>query len=386
MSRKSQIETALAAADTPIWLDSAAQVARAAKAWRRSDALGLDTEFVRERTYFANLGLVQVSDGQSVWLLDPLVEGALAPLRELLDNPGIVKIVHSPSEDLEVLQHVTGAVPEPLVDTQLAFAMLGAPLQLGYHLAVEKQFGVTVDKGLTRSDWLMRPLRTELLRYAALDVCLLPMMAAELQIQLRDLGRDSWLAEDCTRLVAAAREPMVPAQAWQRIRGIERLDGPSLAVLKSLAAWREKEARRKNRPRGFIVTDPQLLVLARRKPRRVAELEAVTDWHPRARQRYGEGVTALIEHVVEAGRSLPPIVQLDRPQQALATRLKDRAAEIAKGLGLEPALLVTRKELEQMVLAGSGKALPERLQGWRCEVVGEPLLALLEDQRFKAVP
>lgn len=377
MSRETQVATALAAADSPIWLDSAAQVARAAKAWRRSRTLGVDTEFVRERTYYANLGLVQISDGQTVWLLDPLVEGALPPLAELLADPAIVKILHSPSEDLEVLQHVAGALPEPLVDSQLACAMLGEPLQLGYHLAVEKQFGIAVDKGLTRSDWMARPLRPELLRYAALDVCLLPMMEAELQERLRTLGREAWLEEDCARLVAAARQPLAPSMAWQRIRGIERLDGAALGVLKPLAAWREKEAKHKNRPRGFIITDPLLLALARRKPCRPADLEEFSDWHPRARARYGVAITELIAHAVESGKTLPPIPQLDRAQQALAKVLRDGVAAIATNLGVDPALLATRKELEQLVLNGPGKILPERLQGWRRTVVGEPLQAML---------
>jgi ribonuclease D len=377
MTRTQQLEIALAAADAPIWLDSAAQVARAAKAWRRSPALGVDTEFVRERTYFANLGLVQVSDGHSVWLLDPLVDGAIEPLAELLADPDLVKIFHSPSEDLEVLQHVTGQVPDPLFDTQLALAMLGEPLQLGYHLAVEKQFGVAVDKGLTRSNWLARPLRPELLRYAALDVCVLPMMRTELLERLQELGRDGWLAEDCQRLVNAARQPVVPADSWQRIRGIERLDGASLAVLKPLAAWREKEARRKNRPRGFIVTDPLLLALARRKPLQPADLEALTDWHPRARQRYAEAVTSLVAQAVESGKTLPEVPQLSSAQQSLLKKLRAQIGDIAETLSVDPALLATRKELEQVVLAGPGKALPERLRGWRGEVVGEPLRKIL---------
>lgn len=375
MNRKPDISAALAAADNPVWLDSTAQVARAAKAWRRSGVLGLDTEFVRERTYHANLGLVQVSDGQTVWLLDPLADGALAPLRELLDDRRILKVVHSPSEDLEVLLHVTGSAPEPLFDTQMACALLGEPLQLGYHVAVEKLFGIPVDKGLTRSNWMARPLRPALLHYAALDVCLLPHMQGELAARLSKAERTAWLEEDCARLLEAARNPTTPSAAWQRIRGIERLDGASLAVLKALAAWREKEARKRNRPRGFIVSDPLLVAMARSKPRKMKQLEALAEWHPRARQRFGEAVIGVIEHVVGAGKTLPELPQPSRADKRRIDQLRACISEIAAGLGVEPALLATRRELEQIVLTEPGTDLPERLRGWRHALLEQVLSA-----------
>ncbi|MFC1702721.1 ribonuclease D, partial [Pseudomonadota bacterium] len=246
MNSPIEIETALSAADHPIMVESAAQLEQALEAWLQCQVIGIDTEFVRERTWRADLGLVQLSDGKSVWLVDPLKTGPLDPLSSLLNNPGIIKILHAPSEDLEVLLHTTGAVPEPLFDTQIACAMLGQSLQMGYHTAVEWLLGITIDKDETRSNWLHRPLRPAQLRYAALDVCLLPMMHRQLLAALKDLNRESWLAEDCARLLTKAQTPADPELSWKRINGNNRLDGSSLEILKSLATWRDLEAQKRN--------------------------------------------------------------------------------------------------------------------------------------------
>ena len=260
------IRTALDAAERPVIVDSPAQAGRALKAWRRSDVLALDTEFVRERTYRARLGLVQVSDGQTVWLLDPLVEGTLPPLVEMMRADTITKLLHGPSEDLEVLLHVTEELPEPLVDTQLACALLGEPLQVGYHKAIEDLLGVPVEKDVTRSNWVKRPLTERQLHYAALDVCLLPEAWQRLRIQLAEQERLDWLEEDSRRQLRSARKPVKPRKSWQRIRGAGRLEPDQLAVLQALAEWREREAMKRDRPRGFIVPDPVLLALARQQP------------------------------------------------------------------------------------------------------------------------
>lgn len=373
MISRAQIQAALAAADAPIMLESAAQVSRAAKAWRRSPCLGLDTEFVRERTYFANLGLVQVSDGHTVWLVEPLAEGTLEPLRGMLEDQRIEKVLHGPSEDLEVLWHAVGAVPDPMVDTQLACAMTGQPLQLGYPKTAEWLLDVTVEKELTRSNWCARPLKAELLHYAALDVCLLPLVWSLLRERLEADGRLRWLREDCARQLEEARQTLRPADAWQRIKGMGRLDGASLAVLQSLAAWREREARRRNRPRGFVVPDNVLLAIAKRKTKQLRDLEDFEDLHPRARARYGQAICERVTKVLESGKELPAPPQLDTNQRREFKRLRRVTEGLAGELGIEPALLATRKDLEELVLAGAGGEWPARLQGWRRELL-EPVL------------
>jgi ribonuclease D len=359
------IPTSLAAAKAPVMLESPAQVSRAAKAWRRAPALGLDTEFVRERTYFANLGLVQISDGQTVWLLDPLVDGTLPPLKDLLEDRKVGKILHSPSEDLEVLWKTVGAVPDPLIDTQLACAMLGQTLQMGYHMAAEWLLDVKVDKDQTRSNWCRRPLAPAQLHYAALDVCLLPMMWNLLHEGLQDKGRLEWFEQDCADKVAAAREPLHPGDAWFKIKGLGKLDGQSMAIIRSLATWREKEARRRNQPRGFITPDRVLMEIASGKLSQIQEYESIADFHPRARQRYGRAMADMTTNVLDSGKSLPVIPQLDLAQRNELKKLRKAIGNLAQEMGLEPALLAARRDLEQLVLGRD----PQRLTGWRGELL-----------------
>ncbi len=375
MNRPRALHTAISAADSAVLLQAPEQVHEAAKAWRRSERLGLDTEFVRERTYHANIGLVQVSDGRTVWLLDPLVEGNLEPLAELLEDRGVAKIVHSPSEDYELLLHAVGALPRPALDTQVACAMLGQPLQVGYHTAVEWLFGVEVDKGQTRSNWCARPLRSEQLHYAALDVCLLPLMWEQLEARLRERGRLEWFHEDCNRQLEQSAVPANDGATWQRIRGLGRLDGTSLAVLQALAGWREREARKRNRPRGFIVPDPVLVHIAERKLTEPRALEDLEDLHPRAAQRYGRNIAEIVSSTLDAGSELPVISPLTGSQRKLLRRLRARVLERANELDVEPALLAPKRDIEELIRNGGD--LPARLTGWRTEVITNDLVKIL---------
>ncbi len=377
MNQNDTLETALSAADSPIMLESAAQAGRAAKAWRRASLLAVDTEFVRERTYFANLGLVQVSDGQTVWLLDPLIEGTLEPLAEMLNDGAITKLLHSPSEDLEVMQHMTGSLPTPLIDSQLACALLGQPLQLGYHKAAEWLLNVPIDKDLTRSNWMARPLRKDLLRYAALDVSVLPLMWEKLQGQLEELGRMAWLHEDCERMLRDAAKPVDPMHSWLRIKGAGRLDGRALAVLQRLAAWREKEACERNRPRGFIVPDHVLLEIAREGMREPDDLAGIEDLHARARQRWGGILTTMVAQSLEEDQALPLLPQTGPAERQRLKAMRDIVVEKASALNLEPTVLAAKRDMEEILFATTPGHLPERLQGWRRTIVGEPLLELV---------
>ncbi len=368
-----RIPAALAAAEHPLVLDEPAAFSRAAKAWARSPVLGMDTEFVRERTYHANLGLVQVSDGQTVWLLDPLTRGAAETIARLLRDERITKLLHSPSEDLEVLRHAFGCLPEPLVDTQLACALLGQPLQLGYHKAVEWLLAVQVDKDLTRSNWCARPLSEAQLRYAALDVCLLPEMWRRLEPELQQLGRLDWLAEDSRRQARRALEPSPPEDAWQRIRGAGRLDGTSLAILQRLAGWRERVAQERNRPRGFIIPDAALLQIARLKATEPDRLESIEGLHRRARERHGKALLGMVRQSLESGARVAPLPSLAPAQRRTLAALRSVVEREARALGVEPAVLASRRELETLVHSG-GDEIPERLSGWRLPVVTRRLL------------
>jgi ribonuclease D len=377
MNLSPAIQTAFKAADSAILLNTAAQVSRAAKAWRRCKVLGLDTEFVRERTYFANIGLVQLSDGHTVWLVDPLVDGAIEPLRELLENTAITKIVHSPSEDYEVLMHAIGALPDPIVDTQVACALLGQPLQTGYHTAAEWLLDVPIDKDQTRSNWCARPLRQKQLRYASLDVCFLPMMWKLLKSRLQEKGRLEWFTEDCAQQVLKARQPVDLERSWQRIRGNGRLDGQSLAILQALAAWRENEARRRNQPRGFVITDTVLLNIARHKISDPRKLESIDDLHPRAVQRHGAAIVATVQKVMEKGIQLPVIEPLSSSGRKQLNAMRSMVRKKAEELGIESTVLASKKDLEALV-QDKGNPWPEKINGWRMETLGQELREIME--------
>ena len=379
MVRQTEIDTALAAANQPLMVESAAQLQQAIEDWLACDVIGIDTEFVRERTWRANLGLVQISDGKRVWLVDPLKTSSLKPLSVLLETKDIVKILHAPSEDLGVLLDATDTCPMPLFDTQIACAMLGQSLQMGYHKTVEWLLNIAINKGETRSNWCKRPLRPAQLHYAALDVCLLPVMHRELLTRLEALDRSHWLAEDCDLMLEKARKPTDPSQAWMRINGNGRLDGSSLTILKTLATWRDREAETRNRARGFVITDAALLTIARVQPTSLDELTALDVLHPVANQRYARSLISTIEQAQQQDTQTRPLPLLEPNQRRLLTTMRELVQKKASEHSLEPALLASRRELESLIFLPADAPLPGRLLGWRKDIISDELLALKKD-------
>lgn len=377
MSRTT-LETALAAAERPALLQTPPQLQSAENAWSACPVLGIDTEFVRERTYRADLGLIQVSDGATAWLWDPLAFESSEPVQRLLTRADTIKVLHSGSEDLEVLLHALGVVPEPLVDTQIACAMLGQPLQLSYQGAVKWLFGIDIDKDHTRSNWCRRPLRPGQLKYAAMDVVLLPEMLFVLQTRLEAAGRSAWLEEEVSRMRQAAAEDVEPDRAYLRIGGAGRLDDEGLRTLRELARWRERTAQARNRARGFVVSDAGLMELARLRPAALEDLRMVEHLHPRAVDRYGRD---LLRMIATAASNLAPVERpqpLDDAQRGLFNRMRRVVQARAKKLEVDPALLASRRELERLLRAvAAGDPPPERFLGWRKVVVTDELLELI---------
>ena len=376
---KTTIKKAIESAEHPILLETVTQLKQAESIWKKSAVLGIDTEFVRERTYRADLGLVQVSDGQTAWLFDPLALSTTEPLARMMENSGTIKLLHSGSEDLEVLLNALGVIPEPLVDTQMACAMLGQPLQLGYHHAVKWLFDVEIDKDQTRSNWCKRPLTAKQLRYAAMDVVLLPEMLVKLRGMLDAAGRWTWLQEDVARVQRNARQVIDPDTVYQRFPGIGRMDQDTLQVLKYLARWREETAIERNRARGFVIADAPILQMAREKPVSKEQLQAIEGIHPIALSRYAETLLKLIEL---AGQDRTPVETLDRLDDKQRSQLNQMRAIVAKraaDLGVEPALLASRRELERLIRAhASDQPVPERFLGWRKQEVTDELVKILD--------
>jgi len=359
--------------ETPI-RDPSALEARVA-AWPAGVPLALDTEFVRERTYYPRLCLVQAALGGEILLLDALAipdGGALA--RELADG-GRRKLVHAARQDIEALLPLTREPLAPVFDTQQAAALLGFPAQVGYAELVRQLLGVELAKGHARTDWARRPLTREQLAYAADDVRYLPALAAALEERLDAAGRRAWLDEESAALRELSLYRVEPDEAWRRLKGLERLDMPALAVARSLAAWRERRAMARDLPRGWVLPDAAILELAAARPQSRDALARVAEVPPGTAARAAEELLAAIAAPVEgspardegAGRPGPDQLRL---QKALQKRL----AEIAAELVIQPEVLATRRELA--ALARGERDVPA-MRGWRREVVGERLAAAI---------
>jgi ribonuclease D len=359
-------------ADTPI-RDPAALAGRVG-AWPAGEPLALDTEFVRERTYYPRLCLIQAAIGPDIALVDALAiadGGALA--RELAD-PGRLKLLHAARQDIEALLPLTGAPLTPVFDTQQAAALLGFPAQVGYADLVRQVLGVELAKGHARTDWARRPLSSEQLAYAADDVRYLPALAAALGERLAAAGRREWLDEESRALRDVSLYRVDPADAWRRLKGLERLDDSGFAAARALAEWRERRAMARDLPRGWVLPDAAILELASSRPRTREALARIAGVPPGTASRAAEELLAAIaapaaggaeRDAFEGGRPGPEQLRLQKLlQQALAA--------VAADLGIQPEILATRRELA--AIARGARDVPV-LTGWRRSVVGERLLA-----------
>lgn len=341
--------------------------------------VGLDTEFIRERTFWPQLALVQIAverdDGIEVLLVDPLAPGIAEALRPLLADPAILKIMHSASEDLVAFGHACGVVPAPLFDTQIAASLAGVGGGMGYQRLVQDTLGVALPKGETRSDWLRRPLSATQLEYAVDDVAHLFALHDTLAGKLDTLGRTAWLEEDCARLVATAGN--MEGDRWPQLgsRAGLFLDADAQRRLARLLRWRERYARQQDRPRSWILDNELATLLARDPPADVDALQRRLDAHPKAPRK--------LQHVIWQAltTALPdesemPISRGEEPDRKQLKRLQQAVAERSAALGLPDGVLASRKWLEAMV---EGADWPGALGGWRRGQL-EPVLAPLLDR------
>ncbi|MGR8920513.1 MAG: ribonuclease D, partial [Gammaproteobacteria bacterium] len=257
-------------------------------------SFALDTEFERQRTYFADLCLMQVAAGDAIALVDPLAGCAVQALGTLLAEAPGTKIMHAARQDLEVLHFSGLALPTPLFDTQIAAALAGYADQIGYAELAEAELGVSIDKSQTRTNWRRRPLTDAQCDYAADDVRYLDEIADRLRARLASLDRLAWLEEDCAALLDTGLVDPPAAHAWVRVKGLGGLDETAFARGAALAAWRERTARERNLPRSWIVKDNELVALAVRPPADRRELAALLADSPGAVRRYGDALLDLL--------------------------------------------------------------------------------------------
>jgi ribonuclease D len=337
--------------------------------------LAIDTEFMRESTYYPQLCLVQVATDSDCFLVDPLAGLDLDALYALLADRSKLKILHAARQDLEVLQLGGRAVPAPVFDTQVAAAMLGFPPQAGYAELVARQLGHSIDKAQTRTNWARRPLTPEQLAYAADDVHHLLQLHTELSNALEAKGRTSWLAEDAAALEDVALYQTEPREAWRRLKGLGRLKPREQAAARAIAEWRERRAIDSDKPRGWILSDEALFALATLAPRTAADLEGIRSLPPAVARKRGDELLALISAAFESAVPAGMEATQNRPtpqENARVARLQKVVRDEAAALGVSPEVIATRRDVEALVFSDRGESAV--LQGWRRTVIGEKLL------------
>jgi ribonuclease D len=343
---------------------------------QKTDAVALDTEFVWERTFYPQLGLIQIAlSDEDCYLIDPIAIKNLQPLGKLLSDRGVIKILHDAPQDLAILQQATGATPQNIFDTRLAagFSDLSATLSLAN--LVKELLDINLSKDETRTNWLQRPLSKEQTRYALDDVRYLRAVRVVLLTRIIGPKIKSWLQEELNLLNNPASYSGPPDNGrFRKIRGNSHLDRQGLAILKNLTTWREGVARKINRPRGHVIKDNILVEIAKQKPATTTNLKTKVGLSEKAAAKYGKIIVAIIETTQGQQESSYPephySVRLTQKDKTGMENLHNFIALKCDLLGIAPSLLGNSSELKRLVktLHSTKKDEPEQLRqtdGWR---------------------
>jgi ribonuclease D len=335
--------------------------------------LGVDTEFMREKTYFAQLCLLQISTRDAIYCVDPLVENGQEKFwKQLLAGSWVV---HSARQDIEVVYQTAGAMPREIFDTQIAAGLLGMPAQVGYAGLVKELFDVDMAKSHTRADWTKRPLAEAVLDYAAEDVEYLLPAADVLSEGLDKKGRLDWARQDSELLLDPALYDLSGAQAVDRLKGARNFRGAKRAAAVRLATWREEEAIQRNRPRQWIIRDNVLLDIAYRLPssqKQLAEIEGIS---PKLVSRVGAQLLDAVGASQGEENGYQPPRPPDEVQKALLKEMQAQVAECANDLNLAAETVASKRELSSVIISGDRET--RVFTGWRRALIGERLLQLL---------
>ena len=347
---------------------------RAAAALADASRIAVDTEFERSNTYHAIPGLLQFFDGKTIELVDPTAGLDLRPLLAVISAPTPTKIIHSASEDIELLRRLSGHLPSSLFDTQIAAGLAGLGPAVSYRDLVSRVCDIELEKGETRSDWLRRPLSRSQLHYAGLDVAYLLEVDQWLVQKLERASRLEWVLEDSERMAAVAAEGADLGRMFREFKHAWKLDDDARKALRELLHWREAHAARRDLPRRRVLDDDAVLALAQERP---STPEAVTQI-ARIGRRKSRDLSSELLSVLEQAASEPapprPPAPLDRDGRKRLKALKQLVDEAADALAIDATLLASRRDLLALLNTG---ALPPKLEGWRRAVIGDELLAAL---------
>ncbi len=328
---------------------------------------------MRERTYFAQLCLAQVANEHDIWCVDPLAGHTQdAFWSELLTHDWVL---HSARQDIEVIYQTTGTMPHTIFDTQIAASLLGFPAQIGYAGLVKELFDVEIHKTHTRADWSKRPLRDEYLHYAAEDVEYLLPACELLTERLERKGRLEWARADAAWLLDPTLYDIGADQAIERLKGARNFRGRKRAAASRLAAWREAEAIKRNRPRQWIMRDSVLLDIAWNLPRSEAALADLEGMPRKLVKRVGDQLLAAVAAADDDASGYRPPRPPDEGQKALLKEMQAKVAACAETLGIAAETVASKRELSAVVISGSRKS--RVFTGWRADLIGDELLGLL---------
>lgn len=346
---------------------------------RGASVLAVDTEFHREKTYYPKFCLLQLATDEVSAIVDPLALSDLSPLRELLEDPSTCKVFHAGRQDIGLLIREVGCSPYPVFDTQIAAGVLGHPQQMGYGALVKAFMNISLDKADSFTDWTMRPLSATQVEYAIGDVLYLPAIYRKMTGQLEELGRSSWLTSEFEDLRDPANYEVDVEESWRKVKRISSLTRKQLAVVMTIATWREQSAQQRDVPRKWILTDEVIVELARKQPRNTSELFQVRGLRDRLTQRSAKEILDRIAAVIASDPETWPKLDRHVPQK----KVDDSVIELLESLlrlrarenDVTPKFIATRDDLENLA---SGNRDIDLVRGWRRDLVGDDLVALLD--------
>lgn len=343
-----------------------------------STLLILDTEFIREKTYRAKLCLLQLATDDIVACVDPVALDDISPLMDIINDKNKLKVLHAARQDYEIFYDLNQQLPQPLFDSQLAASLLGYGEQVGYGALVGKVLGVQLDKAHTRTDWSKRPLSQEQIRYASDDVVYLRQLYPLLKKQLAEQNRENWLDEEFAALCKPELYVTHPEDAWNRVKGINRLRPRQLAAAKNISEWREKMAVKKDLPRRWILADDTLLAAAQLLPKNISQLESIANIKKTIIDISGKVILECVKNALDLNDSdLPSIKKpkrLNADQEIVADLLLTQLKIIANKQNISPSNIANRKAIEKLI---NGEKNIPLLHGWRYQLAGKKIQELL---------
>jgi len=348
---------------------------------RSCKVIGLDTEFIGERSYFPRLCLIQLGTKDEVAAIDPISVKDLSALEDLFFDPSILKVVHAGRQDLKIIYQRMGRAPAPVFDVQIAASVLGFSLQPAYACLVRELLGVKLGKGGACSDWSARPLSPSQLAYALDDVRYLPELYERMASLLEKEGRMPWIEHEMTSLSASAACEPAPEEEYKKVKGWTSLDRRSLAVLRGLIAWREREAMRRDLPRRRVLADESAITIARIRPAKEDALQRVRGLEWKTGGASGAAVLEAVREALALPEDQLPVIPSFNQQgnsdrssvvalMSVLLRCRARANRVA------PEIIACADDLERLA-SGERKAISV-LEGWRFDLAGRDLLALLD--------